>query len=494
MSYLNIFRAVRKYWWMVIVALLVTMGAATVLTQMSPKKYETGVTFFVQTPSDQLSVAAQGDTFGQKRVNSYVQLIDTDMLLKPVLADTGLAMSTAELAGELKASGDPNTVLLTVTVTDGSPQRSQLIAASVIKQFVKVVADLESASSTGGVTVRLELVSGPSFNPNPVSPRPLLNYALAGLLGLILGMGAAILRDVLDTTLRSAADVETGIGASVIGTINFDAAAKRDPLIIDSHAQSVRAEAFRQLRTNLDFVNVGKPAKTIVITSSVPDEGKSTTATNLAVVFAEAGKLVLLVEADLRRPRVAQYLGIEGAVGLTNVLASQVSLSEALQPWGRAGMTILPSGSIPPNPSEMLGSSAMVTLLGKLAQQFDVILIDTPPLLPVTDAAILAAHADGAILVVRHGRTTRSQAAIARSSLEKVGAPLLGAVLNMSPPRGPDSYGYGYSYQTNADRSALTLSDEQAQAAPGRMTAGPSRHIHDVAGEPKVLLPAEPVR
>ena len=485
MNYLHYLRAVRKYWWMVLLAVVIAMGASVYLTLATEKKYETVVTFFVQTPSDQLSLAAQGDAFGQKRVNSYVQLTNTDRLLKPVLADTRLDMTTGALSQELSASGDLNTVLLTVTVTDPSAARSQLIAASVAKQFVKVVAELEGASGTAGSTVRLELVSGPTFNPIPVTPRPLLNYTLAALVGLIIGIGAAVLREVLDTTIRSSRDLERSSGASVIGSISYDETARKYPLIIDSHAQSVRAEAFRQLRTNLEFVNVGNPAKTIVISSSVPDEGKSSTATNLAVIFAEAGKLVLLIEADLRRPRVAEYLGIEGAVGLTNLLAGQVSLGEVLQPWGRGGLTVLPSGSIPPNPSEMLGSAAMVHLLTELQSQFDVILIDTPPLLPVTDAAILAAHADGAILVARYGRTTRNQVAAAHTALTRVDAKILGSVLNMAPMNGPESYGYGYRYYEESSRGKLDadlsvpipIPEQTSEVAPKHQEASEQRPL-----------------
>ena len=455
MNFMNYLKILRKYWWMIPIAVVIAGGIAAYVTYTTPRQYASRMTFFVQTPSNQLSVAAQGDTFGQNRVNSYVQLVTTDRVIKPVLAETKIPLTASQLAKEITATGDVNTVLLSVTVTDPVPARSLQIATSISTQFVKLVADLENTTQAGGASVRLELVSGPSLNPTPVEPRPIVNYGVAVLIGLIVGIGSAVARDVLDTSVRSPTGLEHASRSAVLGVIAYDETAKTHPLIIDHHAQSLRAEAFRQLRTNLEFIDVDRPSRTLVITSSVPNEGKSTTATNLAVIFAEAGKSVLLIEADLRRPRVAEYLGIEGAIGLSNVLAGQATVDEVLQPWGRGGLTVLPSGSLPPNPSELLGSNSMVALLSDLKKRFDVILLDSPPLLPVTDAVILAAHADGAILVARYGSTSRHQVALAASYLAKVDARVLGCVLNMTQSRGNDSYGYqSYYYQADGPKNA----------------------------------------
>ena len=178
--------------------------------------------------------------------------------------------------------------------------------------------------------------------------------------------------------------------------------------------------------------------------------GKSTTAVNLAIALAEAGKRVVLVEADLRRPRVARYLDLEGGLGLTDVLAGQASIWEVLQDWGASGLSVLPSGSSAPNPSELLGSANMVKLLDELRAGFDTVLIDTPPLLPVTDAAVAAVHADGALLVTRHRRTTRAQLTRAVDALNSVDARVLGCVFNMVRPTGTDPGGYEYAYYADA--------------------------------------------
>lgn len=472
-------RAIRKYWWMVGLVLALAVVAAAVVTANTTRLYVTSVTFFVKTPADQLNLAAQGDTFGQKRVNSYVQLAGTDRLLDPVLADTGLDLTRGELAGMISASADSNTVLLQVQITDSDPGRGLEVAESISVVMVDVVAELESSGTPNAPTVGLELVSGPTLNPTPVTPRPALNYGLAVIGGLLAGVVLALLRDFLDTTLRTVQSVEKVTGGAVIGVIPFDPAARKSPLILDSHARSARAEAFRQLRTNLEFVDVDSPIKKVVITSAVPDEGKSSTTANLAVIFAEAGRRVVLVEGDLRRPKVADYLGLEGSVGLTNVLAGQAELGDVLQPWGRGGLMVLPSGSVPPNPSELLGSKMMGELLDVLAEEFDLVLIDTPPLLPVTDAAVLAARTDGAIVVVRQGSTSRNHVSMAVGNLTQVDARILGSVLTMArvPRRGDDAYGYGYGYGYEETKDRPVLGKDAVEAVTEAMSRHDDREV-----------------
>jgi capsular exopolysaccharide synthesis family protein len=233
----------------------------------------------------------------------------------------------------------------------------------------------------------------------------------------------------------------------VLVAIPYDNKARKNPLITQGSAQSTRAEALRSLRTNLRFVSVDREIKTISVTSAAPGEGKSTTACNLAIVLAEAGKRVVLVDADLRRPRIAEYLGLEGAIGLTNVLVGYSKLDKALQQWGGTGVSVLPSGTVPPNPSELLSSRQMVDLLAALRNTFDVVIIDTPPLLAVTDAAVLSAVVDGTIQVLRYGKTSTAQARAAATALSAVDSRPLGNVLNMVPQRGSSAYTY-YDYRS----------------------------------------------
>ncbi|MFN2537569.1 MAG: polysaccharide biosynthesis tyrosine autokinase [Mycobacteriales bacterium] len=306
------------------------------------------------------------------------------------------------------------------------------------------------------------------------SPRPKLNLALGLLVGLAVGIGGAVARETLDTSVKGPEQAAELAGAPVIGAITFDADASKTPLVVVSAPGSPRAEAFRQLRTNLQFVDIEPPLRSVVVTSSVSGEGKSTTTCNLAITLAEAGLRIILVEADLRRPRVADYMGLEGAVGLTSVLLGRVDLDTALQPWRDLSLSVLPSGPLPPNPSELLGSAGMGELLHELEQRADIVLLDAPPLLPVTDAAVLGASASGVILLIRSSKTRREQVHRAASILTTVGATPLGAVLNMVPTRGPDAYaygygyGYGYNYRPDATGSRLSTAEAAVRPAPER--------------------------
>lgn len=429
----DLLRAIRKGWWMVVIATVLGACVAIGLIVKTAPTYAATVTFFVNTAKVAGVNPMQSDQYAQQRVESYVQLMSSDRLARLIVMDTQIDESANDVADSISASSPLNTVLLTATVTSTSPRRALIVATSISTEFVKMIGTIDPL-------VELQVTSGPTLNPIPVAPKKKLDLALGIVGGLVIGASAAILRELLDTSVRSASGLRMLTGEAVLGSIGRDPKAKKAPLVVDTHAKSVRAEAFRQLRTNLQFIDVARPAHVLVVTSAVAGEGKSTTATNLAVIFAETGRRVLLIEADLRRPRLADYLGIERAVGLTNVLAGQVGVDEVLQIWGRGGLAVLPSGSIPPNPSELLGSEAMTELLQELRARFDIIVLDTPPLLPVTDAAVASVQADGAVVVVRYGKTKRTQVVTAINTLKSVDARILGCVLTMAPMKGTDAY------------------------------------------------------
>jgi capsular exopolysaccharide synthesis family protein len=478
-------RAVRKRWWLVLVVAVLGGAGGEAANLRATPLYASHVTFYVSTPAAEGTAAAQADQFAQRRTNSYVQLLSSDRLAQTIIADTGLKMSPSQLSHEIQGSAQVNTVLLKASVRDPSPARALRIATSIASQFPIMIDGLDNRGTTK--TVALNVVSGPSVGHLPVSPRKKLNIAIGVLIGLVVGLILAVLRELTDTTIRSA-EMLRDIGLPLLGSIQFDNSARKAPLIVGGQVRSLRAEAFRHVRTNLQFVDVDHPIKVIVVTSSVAAEGKSTTATNLAIVFAETGSRVLLIEADLRRPRVSDYLGLERAVGLTNVLAGQVSIDEVLQKWGSDGLTVLPCGSIPPNPSELLGSQNMVDLLTTMRQRFDTIIIDTPPLLPVTDAAVASVLADGVVIVVRYGRTNRAQLAAAFRSLESVDARVLGCVLNMQPAKqseGRGRYdGYGYYEDAPATGPVVNVGDLLEPGSGGQRTNGQAIAAEPVAAQP----------
>jgi capsular exopolysaccharide synthesis family protein len=439
----DVLPTLRRNWWLVLAAVLTTVGIAGGVTATVAPRYASSVTFFVSTPTDGVSAAYQGGLFSQQRVKSYAELLGGDRLARAAAEDASLGLTARQIQSRVAARAVPETVLLQATVTDTNPARAEKLAKALAERFVSLVETLETPRDGRTPTVKVEVVAGPQAPSGPVSPRPARNLALATLLGLLVGLAAAMLRESLDTTIKTGEALSALTAAPALAVVAYDATAKRRPLVMGDNAHSARAESFRQLRTNLQFVDVDRPVRVITMTSAVPEEGKSTTAVNLAIAFAEAGRRVLLVEADLRRPRIAEYLGIEGAAGLSNVLAGQVDVEDVMQRWGSHELHVLPSGFIPPNPSELLGSTAMSRLLERQREIFDMVIIDTPPLLPVTDGAVVAVKTDGAVLVTRSGKTARVQVARATAALKTVDARILGCVLNMQPGRTVTPYYYG---------------------------------------------------
>ena len=265
----------------------------------------------------------------------------------------------------------------------------------------------------------------------PVSPRKVFYLMFGALFGFALGIGGAVLREALDTRVRDEDDVAAITGAPVLGTIAEDPDAKRRPLIVADDPGSVRAEAYRRLRTNLNVLSANDSLQSFVVSSAVASEGKTLIAANIGIVFAQAGYRVVLVDADLRRSRLAEVLELSSTVGLTNVLADNLPIESALQTW-QSGLPleVLGSGPEPPNPSELLGSQRFATVLDLLMHRADVVILDAPALLPVSDAAILARVTSGVILVTSVTSTRAAELAGATNSLRAVDVPILGVVLN----------------------------------------------------------------
>jgi len=459
-------RVLRKQWRLIVLCVLLAAGAAALATMQTTPLYRSGVTFFVSTPTDDARDAFAGGTFSQQRVRSYADIVAGPSTAAAV-AQAVPGLRASDVVDSVTATVVPDTVLLETTVTDASPRRAEQIARGLADSFPGVIAALERPEGGGASPIKVSVVEQPTVAADPVSPRPARNLALALVLGLLLGVGLAVLRETLDNTVKNPEDARDAAGTATLGAIAYDAQASKRPLIVSDSPRSVRSEAFRQLRTNLQFVQVDGPLRSLVLTSSVPKEGKSTTACNLAIAMAQTGVRVCLVEGDLRRPRVADYLGLEGAVGMTDVLIGRVRLEDALQPWGDGMLEVLPSGPLPPNPSELLSSRGMGELMKALEQRFDLVLVDAPPLLPVTDAAILANLSDGAVLCVRVRSTRKDQLTQAAEALRAVDANLLGVTLTMVPTRGPNAYqGYGYGYGSyKSDGRKPQMSSEDAVRA-----------------------------
>jgi succinoglycan biosynthesis transport protein ExoP len=413
--------ALRLRWWLV--AGLAVLGAVVGLVAflLTPAVYASSVTFYVSVPPAAGGSSATATQYAQAKVSSYVSLVRSEESTRRVVADQKLDASPASVASSITASAQLNTTLLTATVSSGSKERSQAVARGLANTFGPLVDELDNQGRQGEV-IGVDVVSGPTLAAAPVSPDLKRFLALGLLAGLVLGALLAVLRDLLDVTVRSAGAAAELVGAPTLAVVD------------DDHEVRGRAESIRQLRTNLAFLRgAGQPATgadVVVVTSALGGEGKTTTALDLARSTAEAGERVLLVEADLRRPTLGTALGLASGPGLSDVLAGQVEVAAAVRPGGVDGLSVLPAGSVPPNPAELLSSPRMADVVAALRSGFDRVLLDATPLLPVTDAVVCAGLADGVLLVVRWGRTSRDEVSEAVTMLEQVHAPVLGSVLN----------------------------------------------------------------
>ena len=465
-------KLLRAQWVVICVTIAVAVLGAVGISLLTTPLYEASTRLFVSTTSgSSLSDVYQGNRFSQERVVSYAELLMGETLAQRTIDKLSLDMSAEELQDNVKASAKLDTVLINVAVLDESPVRARDIADALSNEFVVMVRELETPEDGARPDARVVVEQRASIPENPVSPKTTRNLLIGLALGVLLGIGLAVLRDLLDNTVKDRKALEEITGAGIVGSIPLDKELRKKPAISFDNDNSAISEAFRKLRTNLQFLAVDNPPRVIVVTSSVPNEGKSTTAINIALALAEAEHNVVLVDGDMRRPMLHKYLDLVGPVGFSTVLAGRASLSEALQKTRFPGLTVLTSGAVPPNPSELLGSLAARKLLSELRAQFDYVIVDSTPLLAVTDAAILAAGADGVLIMARFGQTKREQLTHAVGNLEDVGAPLLGAVFTMMPTRGNASYSYNYTYY--GDDSARRSSRREPPAEPAALNPPP---------------------
>ncbi len=440
----------RSRWVTVIVTTLVAVLCAVFATLLTAPLYQASTRLFVSTIAGaSASELYSGNRLSQDRVLSYTQLLMGETLAQRTINKLGLNMTTEEFLKHVKASAKVNTVLIDVDVRDRSPVRARDIANAMSDEFVVLARELETPKPGATPDARVVVEQRATIPQKPVVPKRVQNLALGLVLGAMLGIGLAVVRDQLDNTVKNQESLEAITGAGAVGYIPFDKKLATSPTISFDNDNSGTAEAFRKLRTNLKFLAVDHPPRLILVTSSSPGEGKSTTAINIALALAEAEHNVVLIDGDLRRPRLAKYIGLVGSVGFSSVLSGGASLDEVLQRTKFPRLTVLTAGPIPPNPSELLGSLAAKNLLGELRARFDYVIIDSSPLLAVTDAAVLAADADGALVVARAGGTKRDHLAHAVGMLHDVDATVLGAVLTMMPTRGAGAYSYDYYYGGN---------------------------------------------
>lgn len=475
-------RIVLAHWFGVVLLAVAGVAGAVAYNVSQPKVYEATATGYVTAgASANTSDATLADSLAKAKVTSYVAVATSTKVANRVIRSLGLETTPGALIGEISVDQPTDTVLLNVHARAGDAQDAQDLANAWVAALAAEIQDLDVGSSDTSTTspsgddasLRIETLS--QAQPGSlVLPRTTLNLLAGLIVGLLLGLAYALIRHQFDRRLRSSEEVEKQFGVPVIGMIPYSQHMRQDShnavtLAVTESASSsasITAEGFRKLRTNLAYMDVDHPPRVIVVTSPKQSDGKSTVAANLAAAIAIGGQPVTLIDGDLRRPTVASSLSMVDGAGLTDVLVGRVAPAEVIQDHPDVpGLRVLASGAIPPNPSELLGSNAMRSLIHDLAAEAMVI-IDAPPLLPVTDAAVLTRSADGALVVISHANTLDTELAASLSHITAVHGRTLGLVFNrMRRSAGSGMYGgdyYRYEYKPESSRRRLR---------PGRQTA-----------------------
>ena len=487
---LDYVRVVWRRKWFVGVGMLVAVLGALVASSVQDPIYSAEAQMLVE-PRSGDAVFQQDQNLAvsslDRRIQTEIQVLEGQQVRQRVQDDLGLAELPPDVDGVAGStdvvsvnvrSGDPQVAQtladayidayiatrrelavseltrasdqLRATVTDlqaqidatdeGSTQRQALLAQQAPFKERLDQLQIDAALTTGGASI----VQSAELPTDPVEPKPIAAGVLAGVVGLIIGLAAAFIIDFLDDSIRRADDLTVHSDLPVLAVVPGKTPPDHRPIAL-SEPHEFAVEVYRGLRTSVQFLGLDQPLRVLQVTSALPGEGKTTTAANLAVVLAQAGKQVAIVDADLRKPRIHSVFGLPTRPGLTEALIGSESLEMAINHLGT--IHVIVAGTMAPNPSEILASARFANLIATLASRYDYVIVDSAPVLPVSDALALSRVVDGVLLVCQAGRTTRRTLAEATSRLAQVGAPLVGLVLNRATERTSQGYGYGYEYQ-----------------------------------------------
>jgi len=514
-TYLRVLR--RRKWW-VIISTALAVGGALAYSFSATKEYSATAQLLVQPQSGTLALTTPAQTITTTEVATELQLLTSAPVIDavksrlhlsqlnvtgaeqgqtnvisvtatnhdPVLAarvanalatefvnyETYVALRSLTTA-EVQLQTQINVIEQELVSTAGTPQGVALANQEAVLKEQYAQYQVVGTQTTGGVTV----VSPAAVPKAPSSPKK-TEITLIGLaVGLLVGLGAAFTVENLDDAIRSHDDLERAAPAvPVMGLVPMIGSwrDRAEPfLVMRVEPTSAAAEAFRSLRTSLQFAAYDNPIGSVLVTSPTATEGKTSTVSNLGVVLASVGQNVVLVSADLRRPRLAAFFGLDESVGLTSVMIGEVTLDEALQPLPDIpGLTVLGCGPVPPNPAELLSSPKCTELFKELKERFDIVLVDSSPLLPVTDPVLLSRLTDTTLMIVAAGTTTKGQLRRGVEQLTQIGARHIGIVLNEVTRGGEEAYGYGYGYSYTHE-------------APDKASATASSNGHTTLGQPE---------
>lgn len=477
-SFRDLVRILRRHWVVVVVAPLVGILLAATWAALQTPRYTSTTSALVSIAAgDTIGTALTADNLAKSKTQQYAQLGNSRAVAETAVQGLTYELSPGEALAATRVEASTESALLTVQADGTSPERARELSSEWTKALGDRVTAMESGSAgqgtgapSAGSIVDVQVLSDADLPTVPSSPNTPLALALGALGGLLAGLAYALVRHLLDNRIRSAAAIEDRFGLSILGTIpkvntntprNQEASPESRILVdVGGHGPAGSEndrqrfhviESLKELRTNIEFIRPDSAPRVITMSSAHPGEGKSTVAANLALTLAQADKPVVLIDGDLRRPALARSFGLVEGIGVTDVMLGQATAHDVMQYVpGVPSFALIGAGRIPPNPSEIIGSDRFRAMVEELARAA-LVIIDAPPLLPVTDAAILARRFDGCLLVVNAGRPTVDEMTKAVSSIQKIGGEVLGVVLNRVPTTGPEATSYQYygkSYYT----------------------------------------------
>jgi receptor protein-tyrosine kinase len=436
----------RRRWILIALILLACVAGAVIATKLTTPLYQASARLIVNDSSTAGGVdEITGSQLADERASRFAQIIPTAPTVDAALTEAKNSEGPFSGTGgpTVTSSASDTSPFVTITVTDTDPRRAQAVANALPVVLPHVLTTLNQPATSPH---EINVLSAASYPSSPVSPKPLQNVLIGIALGLVLGAGAALILESLDRRLKDSDDVEDATGLTVLGVVPYEMPG--EPIPAETHPMSVRAEAYRKIFTNLAFVTEEGPPKSIIITSATSSEGKTSLAVNLAIACASSGQRVVLVDADLRRPMVQSYLQTPEHAGLVNVLAGASELSAALQYSVNGHFDVLTAGPVPSNPNQLIGSATMLKTIRQLEIDYEMVIIDTPPVLPVADALNLSVKVDGVVIVTRLGETTRDRLKRTKEALLNVHAEVIGVVPNGAAQREDSAYSYAYRYRS----------------------------------------------
>lgn len=427
-QYIQVLRAHRVL--VILSILLCTAGAGALAWIVSPT-YAAETQMFVSAKArpGEVGQAYEGGLYAAQRARSYAEIISSSRGAEGVIEELGLSESVQEVQAKIDATVPANSLLINVTVTDQSPRLAKTMAESIATQLPVLAEGLESPEGRERSPVLVTVTQPARLPREPVSPQKPIYLALGALLGLALGVGGAVLRHTQDHRIRNDAAASSAARAPVLARIAEHPDRANSPVMLRDPLCAA-AEGYRGLRANLRALSAEHELRSFVVSSAVPAEGKTNVVANLGVALAEAGERVVVVDANLRSPGIGEQLGVESKIGLTDLLQTRQPVELALHRHPSAPLEVLTSGAPRSNPSELLNSEALDGLLEELTERFDFVIVDTPALLAVADAAILARRVSAVILVAHTGSTSGDELEAASQALRAVEGRVLGVVLN----------------------------------------------------------------